>query len=152
MQTVEDLPEGQIRPPPLAPGSVPITESQPQTSGDTVGDGEDADANLKFSLHPDDPANFLKLCAALRILIRRKLSDDDISQAERLISQYCGELIHVSFIYFAMVLINLASSSFMDLVHSNQTIIMRLMLALLHVTLAPSMTSGHSCSSASIRF
>lgn len=117
-----------------------------------MGDGEDADANLKFSLHPDDPANFLKLCAALRILIRRKLSDDDISQAERLISQYCGELIHVSFIYFAMVLINLASSSFMDLVHSNQTIIMRLMLALLHVTLAPSMTSGHSCSSASIRF
>ncbi|KAG2048597.1 hypothetical protein BDR06DRAFT_975895 [Suillus hirtellus] len=80
--------------PSLAPDLVAIMELQPQTSRDTVDDGEDADANLKFLLHPNDPANFLKLCAALQILIRWKLSNDDISQAEQLISQYCGELIH----------------------------------------------------------
>ncbi|KAF8839059.1 hypothetical protein BDN67DRAFT_1012597 [Paxillus ammoniavirescens] len=42
----------------------------------------------KFSLHPDDPVNFLKLCSALRIFIKRKLTDTDIETADNLIHEY----------------------------------------------------------------
>ena len=49
----------------------------------------------KFLLHPDDPSNFLKLCAAIRILLRRRLTDSDIDCADRLIREYCTELISV---------------------------------------------------------
>jgi hypothetical protein len=49
----------------------------------------------RFSLHPDDPCNFLKLCSAIRILIRRRLTDSSIDQADRLLCEYCTELITV---------------------------------------------------------
>ncbi|KAG1847027.1 hypothetical protein DFJ58DRAFT_843343 [Suillus subalutaceus] len=49
----------------------------------------------KISLHPHDTAHFLKLSAALRILIRRDLSDDDIDRADALIREYNVELIHL---------------------------------------------------------
>jgi hypothetical protein len=49
----------------------------------------------KFRLHPSDPSNFLKLCAAIRVLLRRRLTDSDINAAERLIRGYCTELISV---------------------------------------------------------
>ena len=49
----------------------------------------------KFCLNPDDPCNFLKLCSALRILIRQHLTDLDIDQADRLLREYCTELILV---------------------------------------------------------
>ena len=49
----------------------------------------------KFLLHPNDPRNFLKLCAAIRILLRRQFTDSDIDQADRLIREYCAELIPV---------------------------------------------------------
>lgn len=85
-QIVEDLPEGSVRPPPPPPQSARTTQAV------EADDLEDP----KFSLHPDDPANFLKLSAALRILIQRKLSDDDIDRADTLIREYNVELIHVS--------------------------------------------------------
>ena len=50
----------------------------------------------KFSLHRDDPKNFLKLCSALRILIQRRLSDRSIEQAGRMLREYGSELIPVS--------------------------------------------------------
>jgi hypothetical protein len=49
----------------------------------------------KFQLHPNDPSNFLKLCAAIRILLRRQFTDSDVDRAERLIREYCTELISV---------------------------------------------------------
>lgn len=49
----------------------------------------------RFSLHADDPRNFLKLCSALRILIRRCITESDIDQADRLLREYCTELISV---------------------------------------------------------
>lgn len=33
---------------------------------------------LPACLHPDDPANFMKLCMALRLLMKREVSDADI--------------------------------------------------------------------------
>ncbi|KAG2066534.1 hypothetical protein BDR04DRAFT_1121077 [Suillus decipiens] len=59
-----------------------------------MGSEEGAD-DLKYLLHPDDPANFLKLCIALRILIKCSLSDEDIDCADGLIREYNTELIHL---------------------------------------------------------
>ncbi|KAG0694715.1 hypothetical protein DFH29DRAFT_1006099 [Suillus ampliporus] len=55
--------------------------------------GDDGEEELKFGLHPDDPANFLKLSGALRILMQHTLSDTDIDSADRLIRQYVTELL-----------------------------------------------------------
>jgi hypothetical protein len=48
------------------------------------------------SLHPDDPANFLKLCEALKILVAREITDDQIETARGLLQSYCQELVYVS--------------------------------------------------------
>lgn len=52
--------------------------------------------DLKFSLHPKDPANFLKLSAALCILIKHQLSDKDLDEVDQLLRAYCTELLNVS--------------------------------------------------------
>jgi hypothetical protein len=87
-QVVEGLPEGEQRalPPPTQISTAVSNEDDPIDAGDTQD---------KFLLHPDDPNNFLKLCAAIRILLRRRLTDSDIDHADRLIRQYCTELIQV---------------------------------------------------------
>ena len=48
------------------------------------------------SLHPDDPANFLKLCTALKILVAWEITDDQIETARGLLQSYCKELVYVS--------------------------------------------------------
>lgn len=57
--------------------------------------GDDGEEELKFGLHPDDPANFLKLSGALRILMQHTLLDADIDSADTLIRQYVTELLKV---------------------------------------------------------
>jgi len=94
-QVVEDLPEGQIRPPPPPPAVSFMGMQTPQQDETTEQTGNDDDANMKFSLHPDDPLNFLKLSASLRLLMKHKISDYDISQADQLIREYGTELITV---------------------------------------------------------
>jgi hypothetical protein len=86
-QVVEDLPEGQIRPPPPPPAV-----SSDKTTAQTA---DDDDANMKFLMHADDPLNFLKLSASLRLLMKHRISDNDISQANQLIREYGTELITV---------------------------------------------------------
>ncbi|KIJ10743.1 hypothetical protein PAXINDRAFT_16290 [Paxillus involutus ATCC 200175] len=76
-QVVKGLAEGQLR-----------CDSTPIDDGEPADDSDD-----KFSLHPDDPANFLKLSSALRLLIKRKLTDHDINLADKLIHEYGVELI-----------------------------------------------------------
>lgn len=49
----------------------------------------------KFCLHPDDPAKFLKLSAALQILIKCEITDDDLMMADELIHMYNTKLIQV---------------------------------------------------------
>jgi len=95
-QNVEGLPEGQLRGPPHPPGD---------TTGNLPGDTEmlfipdnshTSDVNGdRLSLHSDDPANFLKLSMAIRILIKRTIVDDDIDEADRLLREYNTELIKV---------------------------------------------------------
>jgi hypothetical protein len=62
-------------------------------------DGEDIedDEDTPSGLHPDDPGNFLKLCQALRLLISRRITDQQINQADELLRSYCLELIKVCF-------------------------------------------------------
>jgi hypothetical protein len=52
---------------------------------------EPAQANL----HPEDPSNFFKLAAFLKIVLAHSITDDDINSAEDLIRSYCTELLHV---------------------------------------------------------
>jgi len=51
-------------------------------------DEDIADPNLahnKFSLHPDNPKNFLKLCCVLHILVQHHPTDADIDHADHLL-------------------------------------------------------------------
>ncbi len=87
-QVIEGVPKGEQHtlPPPT------------QISTATANDEDLIDAGIpqdKFLLHPSNPNNFLKLCAAIRILLRRQLTDPDIDHADRLIREYCMELISV---------------------------------------------------------
>lgn len=81
-QTVDDLLEGQVRPPP-----------PPPTAGPKSNRYDDAETDAKFSLHPDDPGNFLKLCTALRIIIKQRISNEDLDKVDLLIRDYGNELI-----------------------------------------------------------
>lgn len=58
---------------------------------------EDEDEDLPSCLHPDDPANFLKLGQALRLFLAREISDTQIDVADGLLREYCQELVLVSF-------------------------------------------------------
>ncbi len=77
-QVVEGVPEGEQRPlhPPAQIPPMPANEDGLPAPGITQD---------KFLLHPNDPRNFLKLCATIRILLRREFTGSDIDQAERLI-------------------------------------------------------------------
>ncbi|KAF8887304.1 hypothetical protein BD779DRAFT_1470716 [Infundibulicybe gibba] len=113
-QDVDDMP---LQIPPLPPGSFPVDTpshattnplgpstseapplgAQPSgTGGRDMQDGEhDGDGDKdegEFSLHPDDPKNFLKLCSALKLLTQCSLTDQDINKAEALLRDYCNEL------------------------------------------------------------
>lgn len=61
-----------------------------------VAEDEGDDVDVDPCLHPNDPANFLKLSLALRILLKRELNDMELNQAETLLEEYCTELISVS--------------------------------------------------------
>ena len=88
-QMVEGLPEGEQRVPPP-----PVNHTTMGTDDNNIIDPEAS--NNKFSLHPDDSVNFLRLSAALRLLVRCRLTDSDIDRVEQLICEYCTELLPVS--------------------------------------------------------
>jgi len=83
---VEDLAEGEQL-------VLPAPEHQVQAAPDEHND--EADQNDKFLLHPEDPTNFLKLCAALRVLVRHRITDSDIDTVDRLLRNYYTELIPI---------------------------------------------------------
>ena len=66
--------------------------------GEGIEDDE-ADENAPFSLHPDDPDNFLKLGCALKILTHRWIWENEIEESDRLLREYCTELLTAS-VYF----------------------------------------------------
>ncbi|PBK68529.1 hypothetical protein ARMSODRAFT_1019655 [Armillaria solidipes] len=50
-------------------------------AGLSVAEEEELDCHRPSNLHRDDPANFLKLCLALRILVKKKITDSELEQA-----------------------------------------------------------------------
>jgi hypothetical protein len=58
---------------------------------------EAQDAATPGRLHPRDPGNFLKLCAALKIFASRKITESQIEEADGLIREYCLELVEVCY-------------------------------------------------------
>lgn len=103
-QIVDGLPEG-VQVPRIAPenpqaGTSTFVLDGPQDPGVPASNLEtgvevlDTDPNdEKYLLHPDDPTNFLKLSTALRILIKRRLTNEDINLADRSLREYGAELI-----------------------------------------------------------
>jgi hypothetical protein len=82
-----------------------------ETAAPNDGDGEnDDDDDLPSCLHPDDPANFLKLSRALQLLLAQTLKEEDISAAGALLSEYCSELVlvcsHISSDYNPLLTLN----------------------------------------------
>ena len=71
-----------------------------RTAGDDTAQIEDGDEGLEpdppFSLHPDDPKNFLKLSEALRFISQRRIWETENVQADKLLREYNTELITVS--------------------------------------------------------
>lgn len=86
-QIIEGLPEGMQQALPA-----PQDQQQENTDEDLINASNSDD---RFSMHPDDSNNFLKLCSALHILMQRRLVDSDIDFADRLIREYCTELIPI---------------------------------------------------------
>jgi hypothetical protein len=61
-------------------------------------DNEDEEPEPVYpNLHPQDPSNFFKLSAALKLLLARKITDSDIDTADALLREYCTELMEVCF-------------------------------------------------------
>ncbi|KAF5332890.1 hypothetical protein D9758_017886 [Tetrapyrgos nigripes] len=57
--------------------------------------GEEDDSQRQPNLHPDDPQNFFKLSAALKILLAYQLTKEDAQEADTLLRSYCMELLHL---------------------------------------------------------
>ena len=73
------------------------SDSAPQSSKRRRRNGANNDptSTRPSNLHPDNPANFLKLCMALKLLVSRKITDDQIEQASQLLRSYCQEVVNV---------------------------------------------------------
>ena len=87
-QTVEGLPEGEqgVPPPPVNHAMLDVDDNIIELDA----------SNDKFSLHLDNPANLLRLSAALRLLVHRRLTDSHIDHTEQLLCEYCTKLLPVS--------------------------------------------------------
>ena len=79
-----------------------------RVQGDEDPASDDDDEDLPSCLHPDNPSNFLKLGHALRLLLGREVTDDQIDEADQLLCEYCQELVEVS-------LIDLCQTSYINL-------------------------------------
>lgn len=85
-------------PPPPAPGP-----RQKKKKAPPEGAEEEEDDTIPC-LHPDDPANFLKLSKALRILLARAITNQQIDEAFDLLSRYCAELVAVCLMIYTFTL------------------------------------------------
>ncbi|KAI6025796.1 hypothetical protein F5J12DRAFT_780595 [Pisolithus orientalis] len=65
------------------------------TMADVPDENQQDDIDSKCILHPDDPPNFLKLCAAICLLIGNLISDQEISATDAHLQEYCMELIQM---------------------------------------------------------
>lgn len=82
---------------PANPASVQEAPALPQAQAEGLPVDDDDEIDLKFKLHHDNPINFLKLGSALRLLMKRTISNVDVETADSLLREYCTELIWVRF-------------------------------------------------------
>lgn len=62
----------------------------------TTNEEDEAQDNATPSnLHRNDPGNFLKLCTALKILVGRSITEEDLKIADSLLRKYVWELVEV---------------------------------------------------------
>ncbi|KAJ3500582.1 hypothetical protein NLJ89_g9730 [Agrocybe chaxingu] len=54
---------------------------------------EARDEATPINLRPEDPGNFLKLCMAIQLLVQRRITEEDLKQADSLLRGYCAELV-----------------------------------------------------------
>ncbi|KAJ7277643.1 hypothetical protein C8J57DRAFT_173563 [Mycena rebaudengoi] len=66
---------------------------RPKQDTNTQADDEARDNRSAPNLHPDDPGNFLKLCTAIKILVSRTITEEELVIADKLIREYCLELV-----------------------------------------------------------
>ncbi|KII93303.1 hypothetical protein PLICRDRAFT_100818 [Plicaturopsis crispa FD-325 SS-3] len=60
---------------------------------DVADNGEEDDGTAPCNLHRDDPAHFLKLCTALKILVSRSIDEDSLNKADLLLREYTSDLV-----------------------------------------------------------
>lgn len=65
-------------------------------NADTTAEDEARDQATPSNLDPRDPGNFLKLSRALQILTSRTITEEDLLVADKLLREYCTELIMAS--------------------------------------------------------
>jgi hypothetical protein len=75
-------------------------QQQQDKEANSVEEDEARDNATPSNLHPDDPKNFLKLSSALKVLVAREITEVDLTESDRLIREYCQELVEVSCLLF----------------------------------------------------
>lgn len=128
---------------PTNPAARRLVSSSKRKRQDVDDDAEGDE--LPATLHPDDPANFMKLCDAIRILLAPSLTDMDINKGDDLLRDYCTELITVCPNSIAGINTHYPPSSFMAQMSSSPTITMLLIQLRTFGTLGHYLASGHSC-------
>lgn len=107
--------------PPNTPAHSEHAQSTPRPEGPPLASTASSD-DSPYSMHPDDPANFLKLSEALRLLGAQILTAADITRADTLLREYNTELITVCLLLpllFDNFICHICrvTHSFMDLLH-----------------------------------
>ncbi|KAF7358278.1 hypothetical protein MVEN_00876900 [Mycena venus] len=68
---------------------------RPRKPQSTEAEDEARDSNTPVNLHPDDPANSLKLCTAIKTYVRESITEDELVRADKLYREYCLELVEL---------------------------------------------------------
>lgn len=58
-------------------------------------DGTGPSPRAPPNLHPDDPSNIFKLVRFLELVLAKRITVVQVQEADRLIRDYCSELLHV---------------------------------------------------------
>lgn len=68
---------------------------------DAGGDSDDDEQGpaRPCNLHPDDPANFMKLASVLKTFFAQEITRDEVEKGDRELREYCTELMHVCRFY-----------------------------------------------------
>jgi hypothetical protein len=74
-----------------------ISDSDDEYEYETGSEDEaEDDSGKPANLHPDDPTNFAKLIMAIKLLLSNPVTDEQLDEGDRLLREYCWELVEVS--------------------------------------------------------